>query len=145
MRSTIILLILSSFSLISCDKQASEAKKLQGEWKILSYSKMDTQGLTEYASALSGTITFDELSSDSSTYSENILCTFPSSIDTFIQNGTFKMVEKGDYMNVSTLDATGQMTSYLKYRILIVNRTDLEFEFTTPSGYLHTLIFEKVK
>jgi hypothetical protein len=145
MRSTIILILLFAFSLTSCDKQAIEAKKLRGEWKILSYNKMDTQGLIEYASESSGTMTFTELSADSSTYSQNILCTFPSSTDTFIQNGTFKMIEKGDYMYVSTLDPTGQLLSYTKYRILIVNKTDLEFEFTTSSGHLHTLIFEKVK
>lgn len=145
MRSTIIVLILFAFSIISCDKQASEAKKLHGKWKILSYSKMDSQGLIEYASELSGTMNFDELTADSASYSESIVCTFPSTTDTFIQNGTFKMIEKGDFMYVSSLDPTGQLLSYAKYRILIVNKTDLEFEFTASSGNLHTLIFEKVK
>jgi hypothetical protein len=145
MRSTILLFFISALSFVRCDKQAAEGKKLHGEWKILSYSKMDNQGLIEYAGSLSGTMTFDKLSADSSTYSQNIICTFPSSVDTFVQNGTFKMTDKGDYMFISKLDPTDLVTSYLKYRILIVNKTDLEFEFTTPTGYLHTLIFEKMK
>lgn len=146
MRKSILIpiaLLLSLFTLTNCDKQKRAAKKLEGNWELVKFSKTDWEGLTEYASSFSGDLLFDEYTADSSTYTLQVAAVFNSSNGNIDHHGTYKMTEKGNYMYVSTLNSQGSVTSYYKYRILTLNSTDLQLEFTNIEGYYHMMIFKK--
>ncbi len=138
-----ILLAISLLTLTNCDKEKKAAKKLEGTWELVQFSKTDWEGMTEYPSSLTGKIMFDDYTADSSTYTLQVSAIFDSSNGNMDQNGSYKMTEKGNYMYVSTLDAQGSVTSYYKYRILTLNSTDLQLEFTSIDGYYHMMIFRK--
>lgn len=134
-------LCLSLFS--NCDKQKKTGHRLEGDWEPVTFGKTDWEGLTEYATSLSGTLTFYEYNSDSSDYSLKVTSDLVQSNGNIDQNGTYKIIEKGNYMYVSTIDAQGTLTSYTMYRILTLNSTDLQLEFTSADGYYHMMIFRK--
>jgi len=140
-----IALILSAcIALFShCDKQKVVGKKIQGEWELITFGKTNWEGLTEYASSPIGTFQFNELSSDSSAYSLVINADLTLSNGTIEQSGTYKITDKGDYMFLSTVDAQGTVSAYVKYRILTLNSTDLQVEFTSNDGYYHMMLFRK--
>jgi hypothetical protein len=141
---TIILLTLL-LGLTGCDKQKRAGKKLAGDWELVSIYKTDWDGMTEYPSTFSGTFSFDDYDADSSNYTLKITADFNSSNGNYDQHGTYKMTDKGDYMYISTLDSNGLLTSYIKYRILMLNSTDLQIEFTSVDAYYHMMIFRRKK
>lgn len=137
------LLCICLFVLTNCDKQKRAAKKLTGDWELVSYSKTDWEGMTEYGSSITGGITFEAYDGDSSNYIMQVTSSFPSSNGNFDQKGSYKMTDKGDYMYISTLDSQGLVTSYIKYRILMLNSTDLQLEFTGSDYYYRMMIFKR--
>jgi hypothetical protein len=128
----------------SCDKQKRTAKKLAGEWEIYSIKKTDPLGLTEYATC-SGTMTFGSCEDHLAPcdYTMSLSFTYPSGSGTTIQNGTFEPVEKGDYMNVTTLNSDNVQTSVYNYRILTLTKTDLQIIFTDSANYIREYIFKR--
>lgn len=127
---------------ISCDKQKRTAKDLAGEWEIKSIEKVDSQGLSEYATC-SGSMIFGSCSDhlEPCDYSLSITFTYPSGSGVTIQHGTFDAIEKGDYMDVTTLNSNNEQTSTYKYRILTLTNTDLQLEFTDSLHFTYRYVF----
>lgn len=146
MRAISIFLISISLMFVSCDKQKQTAKSLEGEWEITSYKLTDIEGMSEYA-AVQGSLIFDYCKDVgvSCSYSINITHAFPSSTGNTINNGTYQVIEKGDFMNVTTLDQNNDTTSTYKYRILTQTKTDLQLEYADTLSRFHSFIFKKKK
>lgn len=140
-----VLLIILILGLTRCDKQKRAGKKLTGDWELVSIYKTDWEGMTEYPSTFNGTMSFDNYEADSSNYNLKINADFNSSNGIYDQHGTYKITDKGNHMYISTLDPNGGVTSYIKYRILMLNSTDLQIEFTSVDAYYHMLIFRRKK
>jgi hypothetical protein len=118
-----------AFFLIACNKEKVTAKKIFGDWSIMTLKKTDTEGLISFAKC-AGLLRFNETESDSANYQFNISYQLPSDTGQIIQKGTYKLIEKGEYMNLSTLDSSNNIVSYSKYRLLTITSTDLELEFS---------------
>lgn len=142
----LIHILLLSLLIISCDKQKRSAKDLAGEWEITSMVKTDPQGLSEYATC-SGTMTFESCDDHLApcAYSLSLSHTYPSGSGTTIQNGTFETTEKGDYMEITTLNANNVQTSIYTYRILTLTNTDLQIAFTDSAYFVREYIFKRKK
>lgn len=130
--------------LVSCDKQQRAANKLEGEWEIVYYKLMDGEGLAEYAT-VQGSMIFENCEDVSipCSYSLDISHEFPSSSGNTQQHGTFQVVEKGNYMDITTIDAANSITSNYRYRILTQTKTDLQVEYGDSMFQIHTYIFKK--
>lgn len=128
----------------SCDKVKQTEKNLAGEWQIISYKHMDTEGLSEYA-VVSGSIKFENCteSSNSCPYSISINYDFPSSSGTTIENGTYEVIEKGKFMNITNSNSSDSITATYRCRLLTETKTDLELEFSDAGGNIHTYIFNR--
>ncbi len=123
--------------LISCRKEKRIANKINGDWSITTLKRTDHEGLIEFAQC-SGTLHFNKLEGDSANYEFQIYYEFLGETGTINQKGTYKLIEKGDFMNLSVLDINNNLVSYTKYRLLTVTSSDLELEF---SDGIKTLIF----
>lgn len=139
-------IIFLSLILYSCDKQKHTAKKLDGEWEIISYELTDPEGMSEYATC-SGSMIFDSQPSytDPNPYSLTFDYTFPSTSGTRIQHGTFDVIERGDYMLITEVDASNTLLSTYTYRILTQTRTDLQLEYRDSLNEVHSFIFKRKK
>lgn len=126
------IVLLGSFS---CSKEVKVSKELEGNWELTSYKRTDNEGLVSYPKA-SGSAEFKayDNSEDSSTYTWILSTDLTGSIDTTTQLGTYKLVEKANFMYVSEFDSLSQINSYIKYRILTLTKTDLEIEFSKDSN-----------
>ncbi len=126
------LVVLGSFS---CSKEVRVSKDLAGTWELTSYKRTDAEGLIIYPIA-SGKADFNayEKSNDSSAYSWSIITDVSGSLDSTTQQGTYKLVEKSNFMYVAEIDSLNQISSYTKYRILTLTQTDLEIEFSKNSN-----------
>ncbi len=125
------LLILGSFS---CSKEVRISKDLAGNWELSSYKRTDSEGLVSYPNA-SGQADFKayEKSGDSSSCSWSIIMDVSGSLETTSQQGTYKLVDKSNFMYVAEIDSLNQISSYTKYRILTLTQTDLQIEFSKNS------------
>jgi len=141
---TFFLLFFPLLILVSCDKQQRTANKLEGEWEIIYYKLTDGEGLSEYAT-VQGSMIFENCKDVSTpcSYSLDISHEFPSSGGNTQQHGTFQVVEKGNYMDVTTVDASNSITSNYRYRILTHTKTDLQVEYGDSMFQIHTYIFKK--
>lgn len=137
-------LLCSFLFLVSCDKQQRTANKLEGEWEIVYYKLTDGEGLSEYAT-VQGSMIFENCKDVATpcSYSLDISYDFPSSSGITQQQGTFQVVEKGDFMDVTTMDASNNITSNYRYRILTHTNTDLHVEYGDSMYQIHTYIFRR--
>lgn len=99
--------------------------------------------MISYPSA-SGSATFVELKNpdDSATYSFEIAREINSVSDSLLEKGTYKLVEKGNFMYLNEQDNLNQTISYIKYRILSSTNSDLEIEFSKGTN-TDILLFRK--
>jgi hypothetical protein len=144
MKAFITLFILL-WVLISCDKQKQSARQLAGTWEMTSYRVKNAEGLSAYATG-TGNIHFDKCIKNSiqSTFVFHATLSFPNVAESTIhQNGTYEMIEKGDYMTVKQLDTLGTEIGVYTYRILVLTKTDLELEYPDNLGNYITLIFSR--
>ena len=142
---TLATLLLLLIFISSCDKQKQSVRKLEGTWELTSYKVKNAEGLSTYATG-SGTIHFDKPSSNpiQSTFQFTAALTFPGlAQSTVSQQGTYEMIEKGDYMTVKLLDTTGSEIGVYTYRILVLTKTDLELEYPDNLGNYVTMIFSR--
>jgi len=142
---TFAVLILLVFFLSSCDKQKQSARQLVGTWDLTSYKVKNAEGLSTYATG-SGTIHFDNFSTKpiQSTFQFNAALTFPGPTQSTVnQEGTYEMIEKGDYMTVKILDTSGAEIGVYTYRILVLTKTDLKLEYPDNLGNYITMIFSR--
>jgi hypothetical protein len=99
--------------LIACNKEKASAKKISGNWSITTLKQTDPEGLI-----------------DSANYQFLISYQLASDSGTINQKGTYKLIEKGDYMNLSALDSNNSVIDYTKCRLLTLTSTDLQLEFS---------------
>lgn len=143
MRNIAILFYIILFISVGCDKQKQTARQISGTWEIKSYKKTDIEGLSEFANC-SGEMTFGKCKGETScTYSTNFSFTFPDTSGTNTDKGTFQVIEKGDYMNLTVTDNSNNVIDTLQYRILIRTKTDLSLEHNKGNGITHTYVFTK--
>lgn len=129
----------------SCDKQKQTARQLAGTWELTSYRIKDSEGLSTYASG-TGEIHFDACSETpiTCTYQFNAALTLPGlPLTQMMEQGTYEMIEKGDYMTIKKLDALGNELGSYTYRILVLTKTDLELEYPDNLGNYITMIFSR--
>ncbi len=130
---------------VSCDKQKQSARQLAGTWELTSYKVKNAEGLSTYDTG-SGIFHFDKCSKNTlqSTFTFSATLVFPSAAQSSIsQQGTYEMIEKGDYITVKQLDALGVEIGVYTYRILVLTKTDLELEYPDNLGNYITLIFSR--
>lgn len=139
-------IIFLSLLLHSCDKQKQTAKKLKGEWEILTYKFTNAEGLSEIASC-EGSMIFESKPTytDPNPYSLKFSYDFSTSSGIVDQVGTFDVIESGDYLEITKTDASGTVLSTDKYRILTRTSTDLQLEYSDSIGCIHMYIFERKK
>lgn len=144
MRKIVFLFILLLAVFTSCDKVKQTEKNLAGEWQIVSYKHMDTEGLSEYA-VVNGSIKFENCTeaSNSCPYSISINYDFPSSSGTTTENGRYEVIEKGKFMNIINSNSSDSITAIYRCRLLTETKTDLELEFSDAGGNIHTYIFNR--
>lgn len=142
----ILFFLIFSLFFVSCDKQKRTTKKIDGEWEISIYKITDTEGLAEFA-VCSGSYFFNSCSDKSAScdYTSNLIYDFPSSSGAAIETGTFEVLPDGEYMDVTSLNATNIAISVYNCRILTLTKTDLQFEFTDSTFKIHSLFFKKKK
>ncbi len=132
--------------LSSCDKEKSATKKINGTWEIKSYKRTETNGLSFYAT-VSGEMMFSQVDhyNSPSTFKSGITYSFDTDNGVYTENGTIEMIEKGDYMNVTKLDASNNPIDTIKYRIITGTNSDLQLEFLDSNNRIHMMIFKKKK
>lgn len=129
--------------IISCDKETAASKQLNGEWNLISYKRMELNGLTYFADA-QGRMTFNKQDQSSNrTYTFQIDYSFSTNVGSIAEFGTIEMIEKGDFMLVNKMNELNLVISTTKYRLLTHTKTDLHIEFSDSLGRMHTLILEK--
>ena len=129
----------------SCDKQKQSARQLEGTWELTSYRMKDSEGLSAYATG-TGEMHFSACSETpiKCTYHFNASLTFPGiPLTQMVEQGTYEMIEKGDYMTMKKLDALGNELGSYTYRILVLTKTDLELEYPDNLGNYVTMIFSR--
>lgn len=144
MRINLVLIFVLIIFLLSCDKQKKAARKIAEKWEIVTYKVTDLEGLSEYATC-SGTMTFDACDNNATTctYRSQINFVFATYSGSNNENGTFEVNEKGDYMDVSSFDVSNILISKYNYRILTLNKTDLQLTFTDSLGFIYMYIFKR--
>jgi hypothetical protein len=144
MRKILFLFIISLAIFTSCDKVTQTEKNLAGEWQIVSYKQMDTEGLSEYA-VVNGYIKFETCidASVACPYAISIHYNFPSSSGNTTENGTYEVIEKGKFMNIQNSNSSDPSAAAYRCRILTETKTDLELEFSDAGGKIHTYIFNR--
>ncbi len=141
----IITLFILLWVLISCDKQKQSARQLAGTWELTSYKVKNAEGLSTFATG-TGSIHFDKCVKNSiqSSFTFNATLAFPGAAQSSIsEQGTYEMIEKGDYMTVKQLDTLGTEIGVYTYRILVQTKTDLALEYPDNLGNYVTLIFSR--
>jgi hypothetical protein len=136
-------LIVFALSLLACSKTNRVSGRISGSWELISYKRTNYEGMISYPSA-SGSATFIELKNpdDSATYTFEIAREINSVSDSLLEKGTYKLVEKGNFMYVNEQDNLDQTISYIKYRILSSTNSDLEIEFSKGTN-TDILLFRK--
>ena len=139
-----LLFILIGVLLLSCDKQKQAASRLSGNWELLSYKLTDNEGLSYYSNQ-PGTMSFDYCESDpvSCNFSWKIGYSFPSVSGSIDQSGTYKVINKGDFMELTVPDASGNSVVTYEARILVLTKTDLELEFYDTLARMNSMIFSR--
>lgn len=148
MKRFLFLFIPLLFLLTACDKQKRTAKNLSsGDWQLISYKVTDPEGLSEF-STCDGILHFDNATQEgiSGTYSMNYTFQFPGNTGSmnFIQNGEYNIIEKGNYMTITSQNPQGVSLDTATYRILVQTKTDLELEYPDTLSQIHTYIFKRI-
>ena len=135
--------IAALFLLCTCTKARRVSNRISGIWELTSYKRTNYEGMISYPTA-SGTARFEELENtkDSAAYLFDIALIFDTITDSLQENGTYKLVEKGNFMYVNEQDSLDMTISYIKYRVLSLTKTDLELEFSKGTN-TDVLLFKK--
>ena len=146
MLNRIFFFLLFTILVVSCNKEKSAQKKIDGTWEIISYKRTEANGLNFYAS-VSGEMNFTAVDhfKENSLYSSDISYSFNTDSGIFHENGSIEMIDKGGYMNVIKMNSSNLPIDTIKYRILVSTNTDLQLEFSDSISRIHNFIFKKKK
>ena len=146
MLNRLAVFLLLTLVISSCNKEKSAAKRINGEWNITSYKRTETNGLSYYATVTGGMIfsQVDEYNAPS-TFKTAITYSFETENGVYNENGIIEMLEKGEYMNVTKLNASNNPIDTLQYRIITNTTKDLQLEFIDSNNRIHMMIFKKKK
>ena len=138
----IIILFLS----ISCNKTKTAAKRLDGKWKVISYSKTDNEGLTEKTTDVSGELNLISHSSSdtTNTYTMQIAYNFPYDMGNIESNGSYSILNKGNYIVFEQAPLSVGTATFSTYRILTLTNSDLQIEGGDSLGNINTFLFRKL-
>ena len=118
------ILILSLLHLIlSCSKENSFKKKLNGTWQIQLVKYQDNEGFSFYDEQAVGSLVFDDAQLANGTISSSFACNSGQLTDTFEIAGNYFLNLKNEEINF----VMGQDT--LITRLFLLTNTDLEFEY----------------
>lgn len=143
MKRTLILLMLLVF-VASCDKEKKTVRRIDGTWEIKSFKRILSSGISIYAD-VTGEMKIESSSDEywEKAYTLQFEYAFPSFNGTTNQSGLINVLESGDYMDVSTLNAADVVTRIDNHRIMVLTSTDLQLEFTDSVGQINTYTFRK--
>lgn len=144
MKHSIILFFLV-FSLFGCNKNKQATKKIDGNWKLISYKLTNYEGLIEYGSG-EGMWKFESKApyTEAYPYSFTYTCQFPSGLKSGTMKGTFKVVSKGEYIDFTEEDSSGVIVKTCNYRILTRTSDDLELEYLDEQTIRHNYVLKKI-
>jgi hypothetical protein len=127
------------FLLLSCNKQNSNLKKIDGEWKIVNYARTNNEGLTTKYSSCNGTIDFV---TDNGKFDLNLVYQNNGYNDTTTASGNFQLNENGSAIIIS--NSLGMNLSIEgNYRILTLTSTDLQIEGGDTLGNINTYLLSR--
>lgn len=127
------------FLLLSCNKQNSNLKKIDGEWKIVNYARTNNEGLTTKYSSCNGTIDFV---ADNGKFDLNLVYQNNGFNDSTIASGNFQLNENGSAIIIS--NSLGMNLSIEgNYRILTLTSTDLQIEGGDTLGNINTYLLSR--
>lgn len=130
-----ILVLLSLFFVLSCDKTKRTRKKLDGQWTILSYEYLNPSGLT-YKYSAQGSFTFNDSSNDElSSFTIDMNYEGPSGTTPFYEEGYYVFnQEDHEYLDLYRVNADTITDTVPNARILLITKDDLMFEYLDSQG-----------
>ncbi len=122
-----ILLISLLHLILSCSKENSFKKKLNGTWQIQLVKYQDNEGFSFYDEQAVGSLVFDDTQLANGTVSSSFTGNSGQLTDTFQLAGHYFLHLKNEEINF----VLGQDT--LITRLFLLTNTDLEFEYYNAS------------
>jgi len=140
----LLTLLMILFFVTSCDKEKRTVRRIDGTWEIKSFKRILSSGISIYAE-VTGEMKIESSSDEywEKAYNLQFNYSFPSFSGTTNQSGLINVLESGDYMDVSTLNAADVVTRIDNHRIMVLTSTDLQLEFTDSVGQINTYTFRK--
>ncbi len=125
----------------SCSKHEKVYKKLDGSWTLTSYRFKNQQGLSYYPEA-SGTLFFDNCGDTICAYSMNIQYNHSQISGSRVEAGKFGFTVEGSKLLLTPIVASVDQTT-ITHGVMLLTKTDLEFQYTDDLGRSHHYVFEK--
>ena len=138
-----MIIMLGVTLLFACDKATNASAKLDGEWELISYKLTISNGMS-YLGTGDGSLIFSDIESENS--DRTYLFQFNQSVNGAAmikeEAGFFSVSYEPGFPELSMFPVSGTTTS--SYRILTLNKTDLQLEGSDSLGRIHTFLFSKV-
>ena len=131
--------------ILSCDKEKSTSKKLNGDWELKQYKITLLDGISEFAVCTGelkiSTTDFEDFNNS---FMLQLNYEFPSITGSSIEAGYLRIKQKGDFMDASYRDGGNTESHILEYRIMVLNKTDLQIEYRDTNNLVNYLTFRKI-
>jgi hypothetical protein len=138
-----MIIMLGVTLLFACDKATNASAKLDGEWELISYKLTISNGMS-YLGTGDGSLIFSDIESENS--DRTYLFQFNQSVNGAVmikeEAGFFSVSYEPGFPELSMNTSTGTSTSY---RILTLNKSDLQLEGSDSLGRIHTFLFRRLK
>jgi hypothetical protein len=145
MRKNLLIAMLGMMVLFSCDKATSTSTKLSGEWELTSYKLTLSNGMSYFGSG-DGALFFSDLQTETSdkTYLFQLNQTVNGAVMVRDESGTFLVDYEQGFPELSLITSSGSPSLASPFRILTLNKTDLQLEGGDSFGRIHTFLFRKL-
>jgi len=137
--------LLSMLLLVACSKEGNVSKKLNGSWELAQYKLTLLDGISEYA-VCDGQLKIEpsETLDWNNAFELSINFDFPSVSGSSSEKGFYRIRQKGEFLDASYRDSNNLETHLLDYRIMVLNRSDLQLEFRDTNGRINYLTFRRL-
>lgn len=136
-----LLAIAVAFSFSSCDKYEKQQKHIEGNWELTSYRFRNELGLSYYPEA-SGTMFFENCNDMVCAYSMSIEYSSPQITGTHLESGKYSLEEEGRWLYLTPI-VNGVEEERISAGLQLLNKTDLQFQYTDSLGRSHHFVFKK--
>lgn len=138
--------MLGMMLLFSCDKATSTSTKLSGEWELTSYKLTLSNGMSYFGSG-DGALFFSDVKTETSdtTYRFKLNQTVNGTAIITDEGGVFSVSYAPGFPELSLITSSGTPSLGSPFRILTLNKTDLQLEGGDSFGRVHTFLFRKIK